>query len=385
MAKDKGYEVVDAESPAQEVEVVDAGALAILNKSEINQQIATAKEYPRSIKKFRNEAMSLATLNEKIAEECMYAIPRGGKTIEGPSARFAEIIAYCWGNMRILGRCIKEDEKSVTGQGIAFDLERNVIRVRESERRITNKYGKRYDDDMIGVTKNAAISVAERNATLAVIPKAIWVDIYSSSREAAIGTVETLANKRAAMVAHFQKFGVSPEMICTTLGVESIDNVGLDELAQLKGIAQAIKEGDITPENAFQVPEKKSGKGMEGLKDLLGGKKEEPKVQYAVVDPEKVEAKEKEEPKKEEPKEEPKKEEPKKEPPKKREPPKGDPPRFDSAIQIQTVIDKILKVTAGDQLDNVVRDNLSFIQGLSQSDRAKITEAYQAKFAELNP
>ena len=372
MAKDKGYEVVDAESPAQEVEIVDAGALAILNKSEINQQIATAKEYPRSIKKFRNEAMSLATLNEKIAEECMYAIPRGGKTIEGPSARFAEIIAYCWGNMRILGRCIKEDEKSVTGQGIAFDLERNVIRVRESERRITNKYGKRYDDDMIGVTKNAAISVAERNATLAVIPKAIWVDIYSSSREAAIGTVETLANKRAAMVAHFQKFGVSTEMICTTLGVEGIESIGLEELAQLKGVAQAIKEGDITPESAFQVPEKKSAKGMNGLKDLLaGGKKEEPKDERPPT-PAK------------EPKEEPK-EEPKKEPPKKREPPKGDPPRFDIPSQIQVVVEQIGKCKAGDQLDNIIRGNLPFIQALSEAEKSKITEAYQQKFAELNP
>jgi hypothetical protein len=64
----------------------ETGALAMLNKSEIDTQIATARRFPRSVTKFIAEATSLVALNETVAGECIYALPRGGKTIEGPSA-----------------------------------------------------------------------------------------------------------------------------------------------------------------------------------------------------------------------------------------------------------------------------------------------------------
>lgn len=366
--KEKGYSVVDAESPAQEVEVVDSGALAILNKSEINQQIATAKEYPRSMKRFRTEALELATMNEKVAEECLYALPRGGKSIEGPSVRFAEILAYSFTNVRILDRCIGEEEKHVTSQGIAFDVERNVVRVREVQRRITNKYGKRYDDDMVNVTKNAASAVASRNATLALIPKALWVDIYQAAREAAVGTVETLANKRASMISHFQKFGVTADMIFATVGVAGVEEIGLDQLATLKGVAQALKEGDISVEEAFPVAEKKTGKGLDGLKEALGQKEPEKKPQGK------------------------KKASPEKEPEKKPEPepePEQKEDIFDekeegTLTSLGKVLQQIEGAKAPDQLDKAIQGNIAEIKNMTAGEKAQISDAYQVKFAALN-
>src|SRR6267142_961378 len=108
---DYTYEPVD---DAGEPEIVDVGSLAIINKSEIDQQIATAKKYPRSVKQFINEAIQLATLDEDTAKDCIYALPRDGKVIEGPSARFAEIVAYSWGNSRAGARVIGEDAEFVT-------------------------------------------------------------------------------------------------------------------------------------------------------------------------------------------------------------------------------------------------------------------------------
>ena len=58
-------------------------------RAELENQITTAKAYPRSITHFLREAMGMVTLNEEVASSCIYALPRGGKPIEGPSVRLA--------------------------------------------------------------------------------------------------------------------------------------------------------------------------------------------------------------------------------------------------------------------------------------------------------
>ena len=61
---------------------VESGTAALISRSEIDMQIATAHKFPRSIKRFRNEALQMVTLNEQVAESCIYALPRGDKTID---------------------------------------------------------------------------------------------------------------------------------------------------------------------------------------------------------------------------------------------------------------------------------------------------------------
>ena len=261
--------------PARETEdeviTAESGTLAVITKAEIDMQIATARQYPRSIKKFRTEMLDMVQLTEKIAEECIYALPRDGKTIEGPSARFAEVAASAWGNCRAGARTVSEENDFVVAQGVFHDLERNVAITYEVKRRIVNKYGKRFGADMIGVTANAACSIALRNAILKGIPKAFWSEMYDAARKAAIGDVKTLANKRAEMMLYFQKMGVTPEMIFAVLSVAGVEDIGMDELVTLKGMATAIKEGDTTVEQAFPMPQKEDkGKGVEGLKSTLG-------------------------------------------------------------------------------------------------------------------
>src|SRR5690606_7715376 len=151
----------------------------------VDVQISTAKRFPRSIKAFKDMAMAMATLDEETAESCFYALPRGGKTVEGPSARLAEIVASAWGNMRIEGRPIAEDDRFVTSRGTAWDLQTNVAFAFESRRRITDKQNRRYNDDMIGVTANAATSIALRNAVFKAVPSAFWRPIYLRCREVA--------------------------------------------------------------------------------------------------------------------------------------------------------------------------------------------------------
>lgn len=235
----------------QQQMVAEEGLVSVISRSEIDQQIATARRYPRSIKRFRDEALQMVTLSESVAEQCIYALPRDGKTIEGPSARFAEVVASAWGNCRAGARVINDAGEFVTAQGVFHDLERNVAITYEVQRRITDKNGKRYKADMIGVTANAACSIALRNAILKGVPKAFWEDMYGAARQVIMGDIKTLANRRATAIAAFQRFGVTPEQICQKLEVAGVEDIGLEHLVTLKGMLTAIKDGDTTAEDTF--------------------------------------------------------------------------------------------------------------------------------------
>lgn len=250
---DYRYEPADGEVITPEP--IDVTTLSVLNKSEIDQQIATAKQYPRSIKKFRDEALQLATLDEQTAAECIYALPRDGKVIEGPSARFAEILAYSWGNSRAGARVVGEDAEFVTSQGMYFDLEKNVAISYEVKRRITSRTGKRYSPDMVGTTSNAASSIALRNAVLKGVPKALWRPIYDACRKVVAGDFKTLANRRESALQAFVVFGVSPEMIYRTLGIGGKEDIGLDQLVVLSGFLTALKENESSVEEIFGNPD----------------------------------------------------------------------------------------------------------------------------------
>ena len=230
---------------------VESGTVALLSRAEIDMQVATAHRYPRSIKAFRNEALQMVTLNESVAESCIYALPRDGKVIEGPSARFAEVVASAWGNCRAGARVVSDQGDFVTAQGVFHDLERNVAITYEVQRRITGKNGQRFKADMIGVTANAACSVALRNAILKGVPKAFWDDMYQAARQTVMGDVQTLANRRAAAIKAFQGFGVSQAQILAKLAVSGVEDITLEHLVTLRGLLTAIKEGDTTSEQAF--------------------------------------------------------------------------------------------------------------------------------------
>lgn len=250
MAEQKNEVVLSGEYE-REVTTLEPGTASEIARSEIDTQIATAHRYPRSVTRFREQVSALATLNEQVAGECTYALPRDGKVIEGPSARFAEIVASAWGNMRTSARVVSDDGRFIVTQAICHDLENNNVIGFEVRRRITTKHGRRYSDDMIAVTGNAAASIAMRNAILKVVPKAFWADLHEQSRKCAKGSHKTLANRRAEAVKAFQGYGVSQEKLCEFVGVEGINDITQEHLATLRGIIVSFKEGETAPEQVF--------------------------------------------------------------------------------------------------------------------------------------
>jgi len=260
---------------------VDSGAsLMAINASEINQQIATAKRYPRSIKEFVREATEMVSMNQTVAQECMYSLKRGRgadtKVIEGPSARMAEVVASAWGNCRAGARVISEDDRFVTAQGAFIDLQRNVAITYEVRRRITDSRGNKYSDDMVGVTANAACSIALRNAVFKGVPKAFWQEIYRVARQTAIGDAKTLGTRRSDMLAAFAKMGVEKEKVFAYLEVKGIEDVSLDHLGLMLGVFQAIRDGETTIDDTFTAPTAGGKVGESSVGDKFGkGKKPE--------------------------------------------------------------------------------------------------------------
>ena len=253
-------------STAQETIEVESGpimdssvALSAVDRASIDVQIATAKQYPRSISKALNEAMALATMDEETAASMFYALPRSGKTIEGPSARLAEIMSYTWGNLRVDADIVAEDKETVTAMGTCFDLEKNVaVRVRV-KRRITDKFNKRYNADMIGVTSNAAISIALRNCVFKVVPRAFVDRIYLAARKASLGEAGTFTAKRAKALDWFAKAGIKPEQVFAQLGVRGVEDILEDQLIVLRGLVTAIKDGETTIEQTFRPHDASNG------------------------------------------------------------------------------------------------------------------------------
>lgn len=253
---------LEPELMEREVAPPDVSALPALLRAEIDGQIATARAFPRSNAGFIREATELVCLTEEMAEACIYALPRGRgadkKTIEGPSARFAEVIQHSFGNNRGGARVVAEDGEFITAQGTYHDLEKNVQVVMEVKRRITDSRGRRYNADMIGVTGNAAAAIAHRNAVLKGIPKALWLPIYERARSVVVGDITTLATKREQALAWFAKVGVTPEQIVAQLHLGGVEDIGLDEIAILAGIKNAIRDGSTSPEAAFASEQSES-------------------------------------------------------------------------------------------------------------------------------
>ncbi len=223
-------------------------------RAENDIAITTAKNFPRSISKFRQDAMTMATIDAEVAASCFYKLSRGGKIIEGPSVRLAEIVASAWGNFNFGARIIEEGERYVVAQGIAHDLERNVRTTVEVRRRITNKEGVRFNDDMIAMTCNAASSIALRNAVFKAVPFTYVKIIFEQTKKVAIGDVKTISMRRQTMVESFAKMGVNTEMILSHVERVAIEDIGLTEIETLFGVFTAIKDGETTIEEQFGEP-----------------------------------------------------------------------------------------------------------------------------------
>lgn len=234
----------------QEIKSIES--LAVLARQELDVAIVTAKTYPRDITKARSEILEYATQSKEVAQACFYALPRGGKTIEGPAIRMAEIILNAWGNVKCGARIIGNDGKMITAQAVCHDMERNVFYSCEISRRITDRKGDTYSEDMQVVTGNAAAKIALRNAIFVVIPAALTMDLQTQIKAFALGSdakeTKQFNERKAKILKSFTDLDerATEEKVCGLVKAKTMKDVNLDKAFTLLGVLNAINEGTTT-------------------------------------------------------------------------------------------------------------------------------------------
>lgn len=238
------------------IEIRQSDMLTAINRAEVDIQISTAKRYPREVSRVLNQIKTYATMDMETAEDCFYALRRGkgsdAQVIEGISVRLAEIIAGAWGNLRVQTRIIGNDGKTITAQAVCHDLESNLAVSLEVKRRITDKYGRTYSEDMQVVTGNAASAIAYRNAVLKVVPKAVTKKVVNEIKQVALGQSIDLETRRQRLVQYFAQIGVMQSELLAYCEVKTIDQIDTEMVFELRGLANAIKEGTTTIKETFK-------------------------------------------------------------------------------------------------------------------------------------
>lgn len=241
----ENYEELPVE--AQETQIVQVDAV---ERANVDSQVATAKMYPRSIKRSIDNSIVMATMDAETAQSCGYALPRGGRPITGPSVHLAKIIVSNWGNMRTEAKVVQITDKQIISRGTAWDLEANVASAFEVRRSIVDSKGKRYSDDMITVTGNAANSIAYRNAVFSVVPKAVVDKVYKAAQKFITGDLsdeEKLIKRRTDAINYFSdEWGITEGEVIKLCGKQTINQIKADEIALLLGMVQSLKDGDTT-------------------------------------------------------------------------------------------------------------------------------------------
>ena len=276
---------------AEIVEVIGNSALEAIERASVDMQITTAHRFPRSIARFNERAIMLATIDEEVAESCIYKRPVGkdkmtGKEVyaEGMSVRMAEIVGASYGNLRVAARIIDQNERQVTAQGVAHDLESNYASTSEVIESTVDKYGKPFSERMRIIVAKSALAKARRDATFQVVPRAIAKPVEHACKELLFGNQQSISKRRERVLSWLNKLNINIKRVWNALNVAGIDDVGLEELETLTGLKTAIQNNEVTLDEAF--PELPKQSRFEKGDDLLSDAAKKPEAE-AKPEPEK--------------------------------------------------------------------------------------------------
>lgn len=253
-----GYEVMQVQHDTNIVQ------FDTIERANVDSQIATAKQYPRDLRRAINNSIAMATMDIPTAQSCGYALPRSGKPITGPSVHLAKLIVSNYGNIRAEAKVVQITDKQVISRGTCWDLENNVATAFEVRRSIVGRTGQRFSDDMITVTGNAANSIAYRNAVFSVIPRAITDKVYQAAQHCITGDLsdnDKLIATRKKCIDYFKdEYGITEEEIIMICGKQTVNQIKAEQIALLRGVMQSLVDGDITVDELMKPYRKEERK-----------------------------------------------------------------------------------------------------------------------------
>ncbi len=224
----------------------NVGAVAIEQEraiAEAQGQLTLAKRFPRSLTTAISDFLE-ACNSQAFAATAFYSVPNRGS---GPSIRLAEEAARCYGNFVYGHRELSRSEGKSEIEVYAWDMEKN----NRSSRQITvmhvldTKNGPKKLTDQADIDNKIAnvASKQMRGRILALMPKhMIAAGVEACKLTLAGGGEKPISERILAMTKAFGRFGVNTTHLTAYLG-HPVDDTTVDELADLMGIFNAIKEG----------------------------------------------------------------------------------------------------------------------------------------------
>ena len=237
--------------------------------AEAQGKLVIAKRFPRDEVQAYAKAME-ACQRPTMAEKAFYSFPRGGQTVEGPTIRFAEELARCWGNIDYGIKELSQDEGKSEMQAYAWDLETNA----QSIQNFTNPHQREVGKKMQTLTSlrdiyenNANMATRRlRSRILAILPSWFVEDAIAECKKTLAGQNDLpLVDRVKKMVVQFAKLGVTQEQIEGRLK-KKIDTMNADDFVEYVGIYNAIKNGESKISEWFE-----SQKVASDLTDALKG------------------------------------------------------------------------------------------------------------------
>lgn len=224
--------------------------------AEAQGKLVIAKRFPRDEVAAYAKAME-ACQRPTMAEKAFYSFPRGGQTVEGPTIRFAEELARCWGNIDYGIKELSQDDGKSEMQAYAWDLETNA----QSVQNFTNPHQRENKGKMVSLTSqrdiyenNANMATRRlRSRILAILPSWFVEDAIAECKRTIAGESEApLIDRVKKMVVKFGKLGVSQEQLEKRLK-RKIDTMTVDDLTDYIGIYNAIKNGESKASEWFEA------------------------------------------------------------------------------------------------------------------------------------
>lgn len=246
-----------------------SSASAAMARAHVEARFVMARANPRDIDETRVRILKECR-RPGFAEVARYSIPRGGKKIEGPSIRLAEVCARYLGNLEVASPVVYEDDDKRLVRCSVTDLESNAtysadLAISKTvERRNADKldpsqilgtrrnsfgdvvYIVRASDDELLQKHNALVSKTIRTLIFRIVPG----DIVDEAEDVAIQTLRSRDTAdpdgaRKKLVDAFAAMNVMPNMLKELIG-HDVGTCAPAEIQELRQVYVALKEGHAT-------------------------------------------------------------------------------------------------------------------------------------------
>jgi len=241
----------------------DETAEALVREGKVLQRIETPYQTAISVQKPRDFDQFV----EKVKKEASYAgesfyyrwpVKKDGKVtgyVEGGSIGMAACLARNYGNCVINPSISDENSREWEFAADFIDLETGFTMRRLFRQRKAQNIGKKYDEarseDMVF---QIGQSKAVRNVILKSMPEWLVDECMEEAKNQELKKIQSMglvpAREKTLQILQ-QKYGVDPERVIAIFGYEKVEQIGAEQLVELKGMIQALKEKYNTANELF--------------------------------------------------------------------------------------------------------------------------------------